>query len=492
MEVVSWGLGNIMAEMTIAPVATHGFFVDGRWQQEGDIVEIRSPYDGNLVARVAQGRKEHAEAAIAAAVKAFGTTRRLPAFERQRILRQIVAFMIERKEEFARTLAQEAGKPIKAARTEIERSIFTFTVAAEESTRIHGEYLPLDWQEFTAGRWGIVRRFPIGPIAGITPFNFPLNLVCHKVAPAIAAGCPIVLKPAPQTPLCSLLLAECVQQAGWPDGGLSVLPLSNEDAGLLVTDERIKLISFTGSVPVGWDIKRRAGKKKVVLELGGNAAVLVHSDADVAYAAERCVVGGFAYAGQTCISVQRILVEQSVYGKFTDLLIEAVKQLKTGDPMDESTDVGPLIREGDAIRTTAWIDEAVRAGARLLCGGRRTHNLVEPTILTGTKPDMKVNCQEIFGPVVTVEPYQNFDQALRQVNHSAYGMQAGVFTRDAKLLFQAYEELEVGGVIAGDVPSFRIDHMPYGGVKDSGLGREGLRYAIEEMTEPKLLVMNLR
>jgi acyl-CoA reductase-like NAD-dependent aldehyde dehydrogenase len=481
-----------MAEMTIAPVATHGFFVDGRWQQEGDIVEIRSPYDGNLVARVAQGRKEHAEAAIAAAVKAFGTTRRLPAFERQRILRQIVAFMIERKEEFARTLAQEAGKPIRASRTEIERSIFTFTVAAEESTRIHGEYLPLDWQEFTAGRWGIVRRFPIGPIAGITPFNFPLNLVAHKVAPALAAGCPIVLKPAPQTPLCSLLLAECVQQAGWPDGGLSVLPLSNEDAGLLVTDERIKLISFTGSVPVGWDIKRRAGKKKVVLELGGNAAVLVHSDADVAYAAERCVVGGFAYAGQTCISVQRILVEQSVYGKFTDLLIEAVKQLKTGDPMDESTDVGPLIRESDAIRTTAWIDEAVRAGARLLCGGRRTHNIVEPTILTGTKPDMKVNCQEIFGPVVTVEPYQNFDQALRQVNNSVYGMQAGIFTRDAKLLFQAYEELEVGSVIAGDVPSFRIDHMPYGGVKDSGLGREGLRYAIEEMTEPKLLVMNLR
>ncbi|MFL6444140.1 MAG: aldehyde dehydrogenase family protein [Candidatus Sulfotelmatobacter sp.] len=481
-----------MAEMTIAPVATHGFFVDGRWQQEGDIVEIRSPYDGTLVARVAQGRKEHAEAAIAAAVKAFGTTRRLPAFERQRILRQIVAFMIERKEEFARTLAQEAGKPIKAARTEIERSIFTFTVAAEESTRIHGEYLPLDWQEFTAGRWGIVRRFPIGPIAGITPFNFPLNLVAHKVAPAIAAGCPIVLKPAPQAPLCSLLLAECVQQAGWPDGGLSVLPLSNEDAGLLVTDERIKLISFTGSVPVGWDIKRRAGKKKVVLELGGNAAVLVHSDADVAYAAERCVVGGFAYAGQTCISVQRILVEQSVYGKFTDLLIEAVKQLKTGDPMDESTDVGPLIRESDAIRTTAWIDEAVRAGARLLCGGRRTHNIVEPTILTGTKPDMKVNCQEIFGPVVTVEPYQNFDQALRQVNNSVYGMQAGIFTRDAKLLFHAYEELEVGSVIAGDVPSFRIDHMPYGGVKDSGLGREGLRYAIEEMTEPKLLVMNLR
>jgi acyl-CoA reductase-like NAD-dependent aldehyde dehydrogenase len=481
-----------MAEMTVAPVATHGFFVDGRWQQEGDLMEVRSPYDGSVIARVAQGRKEHAEAAIHAAVKAFGTTRRLPAFERQRVLRQISAFMVERKEEFARTLAQEAGKPIKAARTEVDRAIFTFNVAAEESTRIYGEYLPLDWQEFTAGRWGIVRRFPIGPVAGITPFNFPINLAAHKVAPAIAAGCPMVLKPAPQTPLCSLLLAECVQQAGWPDGGLNVVPLSNEDAGLLVTDERIKLISFTGSVPVGWDIKRRAGKKKVVLELGGNAAVIVHSDADLEYAAERCVTGGFAYAGQTCISVQRILVEHSVYGKFADLLVEGVKQLKTGDPLNESTDVGPLIRESDAIRTVTWIEEAVRGGARLLCGGHRHNLVVEPTVLTGTKPDMKVNYQEVFGPVVTVEPYKDFDQALRQANNSAYGMQAGIFTRDAKLLFQAYEELEVGGVIAGDVPSFRIDHMPYGGVKDSGQGREGLRYAIEEMTEPKLLVMNLR
>ena len=481
-----------MPEMTIAPVATHGFFVDGRWWEDGDVVEIRAPYDGSLIARVVQGRREHAEAAIAAAVKAFGTTRRLPAFERQRVLRRIAESMAERKEEFARTLAQEAGKPIKAARIEVERAVFTFNVAAEESTRIYGEFLPLDWQEFTAGRWGIVRRFPLGPIAGITPFNFPINLVAHKVAPAIAAGCPMVLKPAPQTPLCSLLLAECVQQAGWPDGGLNVLPLSNEDAGLLVTDERIKLISFTGSVPVGWDIKRRAGKKKVVLELGGNAAVIVHSDADLAYAAERCVTGGFAYAGQTCISVQRILVQDSVYGKFTDLLVEGVKKLKSGDPMDESTDVGPVIRESDAIRTVAWIEEAVRAGARLLCGGGRKNLVVEPTVLTGTKPDMKVNCQEIFGPVVTVEPYNDFDEALRKVNQSVYGLQAGLFTRDAKLLFQAYEELEVGGLIAGDVPSFRIDHMPYGGVKDSGLGREGLRYAIEEMTEPKLLVMNLR
>src|SRR5215472_8923138 len=478
--------------LTMSPVSTQGFLLDGKWIEDGDVVEVKSPYDGSVVGRASQGRREHADAAIAAAVKAFGTTRRLPAFERQRVLRRVAETISRRKEEFSRTLAQEAGKPIKAARTEVERAIFTFNVAAEESTRIYGEYLPLDWQEFTAGRWGLVRRFPLGAIAGITPFNFPINLVAHKVAPAIAAGCPMVLKPAPQTPLCSLLLAECVQQAGWPDGGLNVLPLSNEDAGVLVTDERIKLISFTGSVPVGWDIKRRAGKKKVVLELGGNAAVIVNHDADLGYAAERCTTGGFGYAGQTCISVQRILVEHSVYGKFTDLLVEGVKRLKTGDPLDESTDVGPLIRERDAIRTVSWIEEAVRGGARLLCGGHRHNLVVEPTVLTGTKPDMKVNCQEIFGPVVTVEPYRDFDQALRQVNNSAYGMQAGIFTRDAKLLFQAYDELEVGGVIAGDVPSFRIDHMPYGGVKDSGHGREGLRYAIEEMTEPKLLVMNLR
>ncbi len=481
-----------MEQMTVADVATHGFLVDGKWMDEGDLVEVRAPYDGAVVGRVIQARRQHAEAAIAAAVKAFGTTRRLPAFERQRVLRRVAEGILQRKEEFSRTLSQEAGKPIKLARAEVERASFTFTVAAEESTRIYGEYLPLDWQEYTAGRWGIVRRFPLGPIAGITPFNFPLNLVAHKVAPAIAAGCSMVLKPAPQTPLSSLLLAEVVQQAGWPDGGLNVLPLSNDDASLLVTDDRLKLISFTGSAAVGWQIKKNSGKKKVVLELGGNAGVIVHGDADVAYAADRCVAGSFNYAGQTCISVQRIVVEQSVYGKFLDALLAGVKELKTGDPAEESTDVGPLIRESDAIRAADWVQEAVRGGARLLCGGHRQGSILEPTVLTGTKHDMKVNCQEIFAPVVTVEPYQDFEQALRQINDSAYGLQAGIFTRDAKRMFQAYDELEVGGLVAGDVPSFRIDHMPYGGIKDSGLGREGLRYAIEEMTESKLLVMNLR
>ena len=481
-----------MSDMTATAVATRGFFVDGKWIERGELAEIRAPYDDAVIAQVFQGTRADAELAIASAVKAFGTTRRLPAFERQRVLRRVAQSISQQKDEFSRTLAQEAGKPIKAARTEVDRAVFTFNVAAEESTRIYGEYLPLDWQEYTVGRWGIVRRFPLGPIAGITPFNFPLNLVAHKVAPAIAAGCPLVLKPAPQTPLCSILLAEAVQQAGWPDGGLNVIPLSNEDAGLLVSDDRLKMISFTGSAAVGWAIKRNAGKKKVILELGGNAALIVHSDADLPFAAERCVAGAFAYAGQTCISVQRVLIERSVYGKFVDLLIAGARKLRVGDPMEESTDVGPLIRESDAIRAADWIQEAVRGGARLLCGGQRKGPLLEPTVLTGTRTDMKVNCQEIFAPVVTVEPYDDFDKAIRQVNNSAYGLQAGIFTRDAKLMFTAYEELEVGGLIAGDVPSFRIDHMPYGGIKDSGLGREGLRYAIEEMTEPKLLVMNLR
>jgi acyl-CoA reductase-like NAD-dependent aldehyde dehydrogenase len=481
-----------MPQITETPVATHGLYIDGKWLEEGDLVDIRAPYDGAVIARVHQGYRQHAEAAIAAAVKAFGTTRRLPAFERQRVLRQIAAGIQERKDEFVRTLAQEAGKPLKSARTEVDRGIFTFNIAAEETVRGYGEYLPLDWQQSTAGRWGIVKRFPLGPIAGITPFNFPLNLVAHKVAPAIAAGCSIVLKPAPQTPLSSLLLAEVIQQAGWPDGGFNVVLLSNEDSGLLVTDERIKLISFTGSAAVGWAIKNNAGKKKVLLELGGNSGVIVHSDADLAYAAERCIMGGFSYAGQACISVQRILVENSVYGKFIDLFLAGVGKLKTGDPLDESSDVGPLIRESDAIRAADWVQEAVRGGARLLCGGKRKGSLLEPTVLTGTGPDMKVNCQEVFAPVVTVEPYTDFPSALREINNSAYGLQAGLFTRDAKLIFQAYEELEVGGLMAGDVPTFRIDHMPYGGVKDSGLGREGVRYALEEMTELKLLVMNLR
>src|SRR5438270_2067850 len=469
-----------MSLVTTTPVRTQAFYLQGKWVQEGTPVEIRSPYDGTPLAMIFQGTADHAERAIESAVRAFGSTRRLPAFERQRVLRSIAQYITSHKEEFARTMTQEAGKPLKAARTEVDRAIFTFTVGAEETTRIPGEYLSLDWQQFTSGRWGIVRRFPLGPVAGITPFNFPLNLVAHKVAPAIASGCPIILKPAPQTPLSSFLLAEAVEQAGLPDGAFNVLPLSNEDAGLLVTDERIKMISFTGSAPVGWEIKRRAGKKKVVLELGGNAGVIVHGDTDLAWAAERCVTGGFSYAGQTCISVQRILVERSAFKKFTDLLLQGVSKLQIGDPMEESTDLGPLIRESDAVRATEWVQEAVQDGATLLCGGKRHGSILEPTVLTGTRADMKVNCQEIFAPVVTIEPYDDFVLALRRINESSYGLQAGVFTRDANRIFQAYDELEVGGVIAGDVPSFRIDPMPYGWGEDFGFGRGDLLSACQE------------
>ena len=481
-----------MAPMAEVEVATRGFLIGGKWYEEGTQQEIRSPFDGSVVSRTWVGTRQHAEKAIASSVAAFGTTRRLPAFERQRVLRAIAQGITARREEFARVICLEAGKPIKVARLEVDRAVFTFQIAAEEATRLGGEYLPLDWQESTAGRWSIVKRFPVGPITGITPFNFPLNLVAHKVAPAIACGCTMVLKPAPQAPMSSLMLGEVVQQAGWPDGGLNVLMLSNEDTGVLIEDDRIKMISFTGSAPVGWSIKSRSGRKRVALELGGNAGVIVHGDADLVYAAERCVVGGYTYAGQTCISVQRIFVERSVYGKFTELLVAGVQKLRSGDPMEESTDVGPLIRESDAVRAADWVQEAVAKGARLLCGGQRRGSILEPTVLSNTQPDMKVNCKEIFAPVVTVEPYDRFEEALERVNNSDYGLQAGVFTRDAKRIFQAFDELEVGGVMAGEVPSFRIDHMPYGGVKDSGLGREGLRYAMEEMTEPRILAMNLR
>src|ERR1035438_691180 len=347
-----------MAEMTVTPVATHGFFLDGKWLEEGDIVDVHAPYDGALIAHVHQGHRKHADAAIAAAVKAFGTTRRLPAFERQRVLHGIAPGVRDRKEEFAHTIALEAGKPIKSARSEVDRAVFTFNIAAEETVRGYGEYLPLDWQQSTAGRWGIVKRFPLGPVAGITPFNFPLNLVAHKVAPAIAAGCSMVLKPAPETPLTALLLAEVIQQAGWPDGGFNAVLLSNEDSGLLVSDERIKLITFTGSTAVGWAIKNNAGNKKVALELGGNSGVIVHSDTDLAYAADRCVTGGFAYAGQSCIAVQRILVEHSVCGKFLEFLLEGVSHLKVGDPLDEASDLGPMIRESDAIRAAEWVQRS--------------------------------------------------------------------------------------------------------------------------------------
>ena len=481
-----------MTQGTGASAPARGFLLDGRWLAEGERFEIHAPYDGSVVGSAWRATRAHLDAAIGAATRAFDDTRKMPACERQRILQTVSAAVAARREELARVLVLEAGKPIKAARAEVERAIFTFSLAAEESTRIVGEWLPLDLQAATAGRWAIVRRFPIGPIASITPFNFPVNLVAHKWGPAIAAGCSIVHKPAPQTPLCSLLLAEMVAEAGWPAGALNVLPLSNEDAAQMVSDERLKLLSFTGSAAVGWELKRRAGKKRVALELGGIAGCIIHRDADLAYAAERCVFGGFSYAGQSCISVQRVFVERSVHENFLSEFVPRVQKLKLGAPLDEATDVGPMISEDAARRAAEWIDEAVAGGARGLCGGKRAGAMLEPTVLTGTKPEQRVNCMELFAPALCVEPYDDVFEAMRQVNASEYGLQAGLFTRDMALAFAAYDALEVGGVILNDVPTFRIDHMPYGGVKDSGTGREGIRYAIEDMTERKLLAVNLR
>lgn len=469
-----------------------GFLLGGRRIFTGEPLVVRSPYHGTPVGTTYRPSAQDLERAIVEAARTFPMMRDLPAYRRAQILRQISAGIERRKEDMVRTLAMEAGKPVKAARAEVERAIFTFAVAAEEATRILGEWVPLDLTEATTGRFAIVRRFPLGPIAAITPFNFPLNLVAHKVAPAIAAGCSLVHKPASQTPFSSLKLGEIALEAGLPEGAWNILPCSSTLAERMVADDRLKMLTFTGSADVGWQLKQKAGKKRVTLELGGNAGVIVHKDADLGFAAERCAFGGFSYAGQSCISVQRIYVHQDVQEKFLDLFLPRVRSLKVGDPLEETTDVGPMITLGDAERVERWIEEAVTGGARILAGGGRQGAVVEPTVLTATTPAMKVNCLEVFAPVVTLEPYNEFEQALARVNDSPFGLQAGVFTRDARAIFQAYHKLEVGGVIVGDVPTFRIDHMPYGGVKDSGMGREGLRYAIEEMTERKLLVMNLR
>ncbi|MBI3405485.1 MAG: aldehyde dehydrogenase family protein [Acidobacteria bacterium] len=469
-----------------------GLLIAGKWESGADRLEVRSPYDGSLVGTTYNASAEAMERAIAETVRAAAIMREVPAFQRAQILRGISAGVEKRKEELARVLSAEAGKPIKVSRLEVERAAFTFGVAAEEATRQGGEVLPLDLLPATVGRFAMLRRFPLGPIAAITPFNFPCNLVAHKLAPAIAAGCSLLLKPAPQTPFSALLLAEISLGAGLPPGAFNVVPCLNEVAEKFVADERIKLLTFTGSAAVGWALRAKAGKKRVALELGGNAGCIIHKDANLDYAAERCVFGGFSYAGQSCISVQRILVHRDVYEKFLESFVPRVKKLKLGDPSDDATDVGPVIRASDADRIIAWISEAKAAGATVLAGGGRTGSVVEPTVLANTKRTMKVNCFEVFAPVVTVEPYDDFSAALTDVNDSPYGLQAGVFTRDAKLIFEAYNKLEVGGVIIGDVPTFRIDQMPYGGVKESGVGREGLRYAIEEMTEPKLLAFNIQ
>jgi acyl-CoA reductase-like NAD-dependent aldehyde dehydrogenase len=471
--------------------ARRAMLIAGRWVETTAVSPIRNPYNQEVLAEVCLAGEAEVEEAIRAAVSAFAVSRKLPAHARSAALQKIAVDLTARKEDFSRCLSAESGKPITDARREVGRAITTFTIAAEEAKRIPGEAVPLDITPGTDHHVGLSRRVPIGPILGITPFNFPLNLVAHKVAPALAVGNPIVLKPAPQTPLTSLLLGEVILQAGLPAGMVSILPCTNAVAERMVTDERFKMISFTGSAAVGWMLKGKAGKKRVVLELGGNAGVIIEPDADLDHAADRCAVGGYAYSGQTCISVQRIYAHESVYQTFLDKLVQRVGTLKPGNPADDTTVIGPLIDEGAAKRVEAWVNEAVASGAKLRVGGKRKGSVVEATVLTDVTPEMKVSCQEVFGPVVTVTPYVKFDDALAGINDSPYGLQAGVFTKDLKKAFQAYRDLDVGTVLINEIPTFRADHMPYGGVKDSGLGREGLRYAIEEMTEIKLLVLNL-
>jgi len=478
--------------MKMRPGTQTGFLLCGNEWIDGDPLEVRSPWDQGLVGRVTVATRADARQAVNHATASLRRTRALPRWKRREILEDVATALLEQKDRFAKLIVAEAGKPLRLARAEVDRAVMTFKTAAEEAARLGGESLPMDLTEGNEGRWGLVQRFPVGPILAITPFNFPLNLVAHKLAPAIAAGCPVLLKPAPQTPFTALALGEVILKAGWPVEALSVLPLSNADtAWLAEKEDRLKLVSFTGSAKVGWDLKAHSGRKRVLLELGGNAGLIVHGDwHDLDEAALRTAHAAFGYAGQSCISVQRIFVERKIFQTFLWKLVEITAKLVTGDPSEEATEVGPLIRLADAERIDAWIKEAVEGGAKLVAGGERKGSLVTPAILTATKPGMKLRDEEAFGPVVLVEPYDDFEQALADVNHSKYGLQAGLLTRDAGRILTAYRELEVGALIVGDTPSWRLDPMPYGGVKDSGLGREGIRSAIEEMTEPRMLVMS--
>jgi acyl-CoA reductase-like NAD-dependent aldehyde dehydrogenase len=477
--------------MKMRPGTQTGFLLCGKEWTEGEALEVRSPWDQGLVGRVTMATRADARQAVHHAVASLRRARALPRWKRREILEDVAAALIEQKERFAQLIVAEAGKPVRLARAEVDRAVLTFKTAAEEAARLGGESLPLDLTEGNEGRWGLVQRFPVGPVLAITPFNFPLNLVAHKLAPAMAAGCPVILKPAPETPFTALALGEVILKAGWPEEALAVLPLSDADtAWLAEKEDRIKLVSFTGSAKVGWEMKAHSGRKRVLLELGGNAALIVHGDwPDLDEAAVRTAHAAFGYAGQSCVSVQRVFVERCVFQTFLWKVVEETAKLPAGNPSDEATEIGPLIRLADAERVESWIKEAVAGGAKLVAGGERHGSVVTPTILTATKPGMKLRDEEGLGPVVAIEPYDDFEQALADANHSKYGLQAGLLTRDAGRILTAYRELEVGALIVGDTPSWRTESMPFGGVKDSGLGREGIRSAIEEMTEPRMLVM---
>jgi len=450
---------------------------------------VTDKYSGEIATRVAVADAAVIDQALNAAVLAQKAMAQMPAYERQQVLEHCVLRFRERAEELAAALCIEAGKPIKDARGEVTRLIDTFKIAAEEATRINGETIALDITARAKGYRGMTKRVPVGVCSFISPFNFPLNLAAHKVAPAIAAGCPFILKPASLTPIGALLIGEVLAETSLPQGAFSILPCSRDGADLFTTDERIKLLSFTGSPEVGWALKAKAGKKKVTLELGGNAACIVDADANIDDAVQRIIFGAFYQSGQSCISVQRIIVHEAIYAQVKAKLVAASANLIMGSPHDEQTFIGPMISEKEAERLQLWIQQAVEQGANLLCGGQRQGAMLQATLLENVPNNAALYCEEAFGPVAILSSFSDFDQALAQVNDSAFGLQAGIFTRDIYKAHKAWDTLEVGGVVIGDVPSWRVDNMPYGGVKDSGLGREGIRYAIEDMTEVRLLVV---
>jgi glyceraldehyde-3-phosphate dehydrogenase (NADP+) len=469
---------------------THKILVGGEWRDAAETFSVTAPFSGTKIAEVFSASQAENEQAISSAVNAANEMRNQPRFQIANGLRQIAEGIRNRKDQFVRTLAEEAAKPLKYARGEVERGIATFTAAAGETERFAGEVVPLDVQPNGRGKTGWTLRVPRGVIYGITPFNFPLNLVAHKVAPALASGNSVIIKPSPRTPLTALLLGEVFLESGLPKSALQIVPTDVKYIDPILSDERIAMLSFTGSAPVGWDLKQRAGKKAVALELGGNAPVIVDETADVGRSLSRSVTGAFAYSGQVCISIQRIYVHERLFDEWTDDFIKAGGNLKHGDPLNEDTEFSVMIDEAAAQRAESWISEAVGNGAKLLCGGNRDGSMLEPSVLSNTNPEMRVVAEEVFAPIAVVEKFGDFREAVDLANQSKYGLQAGVFTNDLANMEYASRNLEYGGVIINDSPTFRVDNMPYGGSKDSGFGREGVRYAMEEMTERRLVVLD--
>jgi acyl-CoA reductase-like NAD-dependent aldehyde dehydrogenase len=467
-------------------------YLNNKAEQPNTDLEVTDKFTGAVAFRVAQADAAIIDAGIAGAVRAAEPMARMASYERQAVLQHCVDRFKQRFDELAYALCVEAGKPIKDSEGEVGRLIDTFRIAAEESVRMTGEVQPLDIAPRAKGYQGIWKRVPIGPCSFISPFNFPLNLAAHKIAPALAVGCPFVMKPASRTPLGAIIIGEILAETDLPEGAFSILPAHREGADLFTEDDRLKLLSFTGSPGVGWDLKAKAGKKKVVLELGGNAAVIVDHDADLDDALERIIFGAFYQSGQSCIGVQRIIIHESVYDRFRDMLVARTKTLVAGDPKDRNTFIGPMISEGEARRLDNWVQQAVSGGATLLCGGKREGAMLEATLLDQVDRSSAVYREEAFGPVALLSKFSDFNAALEEVNDSKFGLQAGIFTRDLFKMFDAWDRLEVGGVVINDVPSYRVDNMPYGGVKDSGLGREGIRFAMEDMTEIRNLVIRRR